>query len=184
MLAAQPKIVLKTTPYQAEIIRDPAKIKIAAIGRRAGKTTCQEFALFDCAMRKPGRFSWYLAKTFAKASADYMKRFGDVLDVDAFEDFAVKRGGDPWDAYNAFVGPKVQEQQTQSEAKRQQEFDEKLKLAREEGARDALSKRGLPQEVKTEPSMLRHYLDTPKEKLGDNSGREAFMQEWNKGSAA
>src|SRR5690242_7246971 len=121
-----------------------------------------------------------VSKTLARASADYMKRFGDVLDMDAFEDFAVKRGGDPWDAYNAFVAPKVQEATAAAETKRTQEFEEKLKAAREEGARDALSKRGLPTEVKTEPSMLRRYMDTPKEKLDDNAGRTAFMEEYNK----
>jgi hypothetical protein len=125
-----------------------------------------------------------VTKTFAKASADYMKRFGDVLDVDAFEDFAVKRGGDPWDAYNAFVAPKVQEATVAAEAKRTAEYEEKLKAAREEGARDALSKRGLPAEVKTEPSMLRNYMNTPKDKLDDNSGRTAFMEEWNKAGTA
>jgi hypothetical protein len=127
-----------------------------------------------------------VSKTLARASADYMKRFGDVLDMDAFEDFAVKRGGDPWDAYNAFVAPKVQEATAAAETKRTQEFEEKLKAAREEGARDALSKRGLPTEVKTEPSNLRRYLDTPKDQLPtEATARQAFMEEWNKaGSAA
>lgn len=120
-----------------------------------------------------------VAKTLAKASTDHLKRFGDVLDVDAFEEFAVKRGGDPWDAYTAFVAPKVQEVTAIAETKRNEEWETKLKAAREEGARDALSKRGLPQEVKSEPSMLRKYMDTPKEKLSENSGRAAFMEAYN-----
>jgi len=121
-----------------------------------------------------------VTKAFARASADYMKRFGDVLDVDAFEDFAVKRGGEPWDAYNAFIAPKVSEATAKAETAAQQKHQEELKAAREEGARDALSKRGLPAEVKTEPSMLRNYMNTPREKLDENSGRTAFMEEWNK----
>ena len=125
-----------------------------------------------------------VTKTLTRAATNHLKQFGEELDMDAFETFAVNRGGDPMDAYNAFIQPKVQERSAQAEVKRQQEMDDRLKAAREEGARDALSKRGLPQEVKTEPSMLRKYMDTPREKLSDSSGRAAFMEEWNKGSAA
>lgn len=123
-----------------------------------------------------------VAKTFARASADYMKKFGDVLDVDGFEEFAVKRGGDPWDAYNAYIAPKVQEQQTAFEAKRSQEVEDRIKREREEAVRDYASKHHLPAEVKKESfSPLYDQKAVPQgtsEREMEHSSRNAFVDGW------
>jgi hypothetical protein len=58
---------LGATPYQREIIESTAKIKIAAIGRRAGKTTTQALALTKCSQDWPDRKSWYISKSYAKS---------------------------------------------------------------------------------------------------------------------
>lgn len=126
-----------------------------------------------------------VVKTLSKANVDHFKRFGEPL-PDDFEDFAVKRGGDPMDAYNAYIAPKVQEAAAQAEAKKAAEWEEKLKAAREEGARDALSKRGLPVEVKQEISPLRANIAMTREQregASDDAAYRSFMEGFNTSAA-
>jgi len=127
-----------------------------------------------------------VVKTISKANVDHFKRFGEPL-PDEFEDYAVKRGGDPWDAYNSFISPKVSELQAKAEQERSQKHQDELKAAREEGARDALSKRGLPLEVKQEVSPLKAYTAMKREDVAamdDETGRRGFLEEWNKSTSA
>lgn len=128
-----------------------------------------------------------LLKDVVKFSGDYQKRFGEPIDVDAFDQFiADQRKNDPQlsvaGAYKLYIEPKVEERRTA-------EFNEKLKQAREEGARDALSKHRLP--VDSGPKEFspawdpgRHERAKMSAEQQDDAAREAFFEEWNKAGAA
>jgi hypothetical protein len=84
---------------------------------------------------------------------DHRERFKERLDTDALIKFAGEKGLPLDAAYNAFTADKV-------EAQRKTEQEAALKAAREEGARDALSKHHLPTSpTHNEPHVLDRTAD-------------------------
>jgi hypothetical protein len=80
-----------------------------------------------------------IVKQGMRLASRHAAKFGEELDTDALEKLAVEKGLNLERAYDEYVRPRVEEA-------RQKEFDEKVKLAREEGIREGLSKRDLPGE--------------------------------------
>ena len=121
-----------------------------------------------------------LLKDMTRISGEHVQRFKEPLDVDAFEEFANKSGLPPRAAYEKFVAPRVQEQQNT-------EFEAKIKAAREEGARDALSKHKLPVESGPRESHLVFDRKEPEGKMSDlqqeQASRNAFLEGWNEHNA-
>lgn len=119
-----------------------------------------------------------LSKDIAYATTDYLQRFKEPLDMDALEKYAIEKNLPIRQAYKEFVNPKLEEARTT-------EFEAKLKAAREEGARDALSKHKLP--VDTKPREITGSFWDRKvveaEKMTPNQqerhSREAFFEGWN-----
>ena len=117
-----------------------------------------------------------LMKDMAVVTSDYQQRFKEPVDVDALEAFAIKSGLPLRQAYKEFIAPKVEEQ-------RNSEFDAKLKAAREEGARDALSKHQLP--INTQPKEAHPFFDRTEkpepvtELQQDRHSKESFLEAFN-----
>ena len=70
-------------------------------------------------------------------TSDYVVRFKEKPDLGAIKKIAIDKGMSLKQAYDDYIAPRVQAMQTA-------DFDARLKQAREEGAKDALSKQGLP----------------------------------------
>ena len=85
-----------------------------------------------------------IMKQAMKISSGHAAKFGEALDTDMLEKIAVEKGLTLDRAYDELVRPRVEES-------RQKEFEEKIKLAREEGMREGLSKRDLPGEGEKAP---------------------------------
>ena len=118
-----------------------------------------------------------LTKDVAWATMDYQSRFkGDLLDLDAVEAHALKTGVPFRQAYKDVIAPKMEEL-------RNTEFEAKLKSAREEGARDALSKHKLPVESgprEPHPIFDRKAPEAGVDELGqERNSRNAFVDGWN-----
>jgi len=117
-----------------------------------------------------------LVKDVAYVTTDYLQRFKEPVDLDALEAAALKSGLPLRQAYKEFISDKV-------EAQRTVEFEAKLKAAREEGARDALSKHKLPVDSKpSEPHPFYDQTETPKEmneQQQERHSKEAFLEAWN-----
>ena len=117
-----------------------------------------------------------LLKDVSYVTADHLTRFKEPVDIDALEAFAVKSGLPLRQAYKEFVNPKVEEQ-------RNTEVEARVKAAREEGARDALSKHQLP--VETRPKEAHLFFDRTEkpaavtELQAERQSRESFMETFN-----
>lgn len=113
-----------------------------------------------------------LSKTMTTIALDHLNRFKVAPDMDALETFALEKGLPLDQAYKAFIEPKV-------EAARNAEVEVRIKAAREEGARDALSQHGLPDNVVQKPkgfSPIRDGYKLPEAGADpDRVSREAFM---------
>lgn len=123
-----------------------------------------------------------LTKTAVKVAQDYMNRFKKPLDVDGLEKFALEKGLPLDSAYKEFIAPEV-------ESARNAEWEAKLKAAREEGARDALSKVRNPIDArpKDQPHMFWDRKEVPQgttEQQQDRASREAFLTAWTEPAAA
>jgi hypothetical protein len=121
-----------------------------------------------------------LTKTAVRISADFTKRFGDVLDVDAVEKLALEKGLPLDQAYTMFIAPK---EQAATEARHKDEIEK----AKVEAVRDFQSKMKLP--VDTRPKEAHPFWDRKTPEAGksemdnDRTSREAFMQGWNEHEA-
>src|SRR6185369_17386549 len=119
-----------------------------------------------------------LVKFSAKFNQDYYKRFGEFPDIEEFDTFLGERRKanpaiDVDSAYKEWVGPKIEE-------KREAQFKEQLAKAREEGARDALSKVHLPMDTgKREMAPAwdpkRHELGKLNQEQQEEHGRDEFF---------
>jgi len=118
-----------------------------------------------------------LAKSLSRMNMDYYKRFGEVLNTDEVEKISLQRGLPPDLAYEEYIKPRVVEVQ-------QRELDTKLKAAREEGFKDAMSKGRIP--VDTTPREASPFFErtevpktAPSDLEADRSSRNAFTEGWN-----
>jgi len=127
---------------------------------------------FDKKMREQGQAYVNLTKTAVKISQDYGRRFNKNLDVDALEKFAIDKGLPLDMAYQEFIRPEAEAQTTE-------QWEAKIKAAREEGAKDYASKHKLPATSgPREPHPIFDHTE-PKEGANDGAGRDAFLEGWN-----
>lgn len=120
-------------------------------------------------------------KSVVKLSGDHLKRFGEPLDVDEFDEFLVKqREANPHidvaTAYSQFIAPRVSEKQ-------KVEFDQKLKEAREEGRKEAMSQHHLPVDSGSkefsavfDPKFSEIAKMSPEQQ--EHAAREEFFKGW------
>lgn len=80
-----------------------------------------------------------VTKDMGRIASRHAAKFGEELDVDAVEKIALEKGLTVVKAYDEYISPRVKELNDKA-------FEEKLKLAREEGLKEGLSKRDLPNE--------------------------------------
>ena len=117
-----------------------------------------------------------LTKTAVKIGHDYARRFNEVLDVDAVEEIALKRGLSLDQAYKEFIAPK---EQAAMEARHKEEIEK----AKAEAVRDYQSRHQLPVDTKpreAHPFWDRKPLETGKtEAQADANSRDEFMKGWN-----
>lgn len=99
-------------------------------------------------------------KDIAKITSRHASKYGEELDVDTLEKIAVENNLPLQAAYDRYIAPR-------EEDRRNRDFEAKLKAAKEEGARDALSRHKLPVDpVPSEQSLLYHRpaeSDIPKD---------------------
>lgn len=134
---------------------------------------------FDKAMKeelakRDGQFI-AVTKDAMYCSSDYLKRFNEVLDPTALEEFAVKSGLPLKAAYTEFIKPRV-------DAATNASWDEKLKAAREEGRIEG-SKNKVPTDTEpAEASVFSNYLDKKRaaEAITGTSAKpsSSFLDAW------
>ena len=116
-----------------------------------------------------------LTKSAMRVAVRHLKEYGEVLDPDDLERFATEhKFTDLNTAYDAYVKPKA-------DAKAQADFDTKLKAAKEEGAREALSRHKIPTESKPR-EYINPFLSkptVPKDTDPDAFSRDQFLEGWN-----
>lgn len=127
---------------------------------------------YEAAVSNLQQQTLYVIKEATRAAADYYHRFKEPLDVDALEKYAIEHKLPLAEAYKSYIAPKLSEtERTQWEAK--------VKAAREEGERDALSKAGIPAPAVS--SSPHPFFDR---KTGDAAAsaqpRAGFIEDWNK----
>jgi hypothetical protein len=112
-------------------------------------------------------------KAGLNAASHHMHVFGKPLDVDAVLKTANDKGLTFEAAYKEYIEPELSK-------KTSSEFEAKLKLAREEGARDALSRHKIP--VDAGPREFHPFFDreTDKEKAAvtERDSMAAFVEGW------
>jgi hypothetical protein len=117
-----------------------------------------------------------LQKDVSDITFDYYQRFGEKLDLNEIDELARKTGLPAKQAYKEYIAPKLEEKQ-------KSDFQEKLKAAREEGYRDAVSKHSLPVDSSqrdSSPFFDRVEVKQPVTELEqDRAARSAFMDGWN-----
>ena len=126
---------------------------------------------FEEAQQKLGQQFIAVTKTATKCSADYMKRFGEVLDMDALEKFTMDSGLPLHAAYDKFIEGRVKDIESKS-------WEEKLQKAKDEGRQEGLSQRVNP----TNPGSPapNGFLANLKAKAGSTTLREGFVEEFQK----
>lgn len=120
-----------------------------------------------------------IVKQGMRLASRHAARFGEELDTDALEKIAVDNGISLENAYEKYVAPRVKEADEKS-------FAEKLRIAREEGLKEGLSKRDLPDESTRgfHPIHDHNKAVEVSGKLTDAQRRANFESEWNKQPAA
>ena len=128
-----------------------------------------------------------LLKDGMRLASAHAVEFHEPLDTAALEKLAVEKNLSLVQAYNEMVSPRRTELQTK-------QYDDRLKQAREEGARDALAKHKLP--VDNQPREFHVLADRDPSKMagaveyqpntgklsigGERALREGFVEEWQK----
>lgn len=139
-------------------------------GKAAAATGLTKEEVETMLRERDGRIGSVL-KTVTDASVDHYIRFKEKLNLNELEKFAIERGLPPDAAYEQFIQPRVTAQTTA-------EWEAKVKAAREEGARDALSRAHLPTESRSKTPHMIFDADQLKIKDGvnpDRASREAFL---------
>lgn len=91
-----------------------------------------------------------VVKQVGRLASRHASRYGEELDVDAIEKIANEQGVDVATAYDRFVAPRELERSTK-------EVEARVKAAREEGAREAMSRQNFPVDINpSEHSIIRH----------------------------
>lgn len=98
-------------------------------------------------------------KDLVRAATDHVHRFGEPLDVDAFEKYIVDNNLSPREGYDRYISPKLEE-------RRNNEIEARVKREREEAVRDYASRHKMP--VDQAPRELSPFFDR-KEPAKDSS---------------
>lgn len=126
-----------------------------------------------------------LLKGMGRIASQHAVEFKETLDTDALEKVAMERNLPLMQAYEEMVRPRREEKSTLARA-------EELKLAREEGARDALSKHHLPVDTGAKEYHPFFNPGDPKQQVeytskdgrlsptAERQLRSNFVDEWNK----
>jgi len=124
-------------------------------------------------MRQREQAEINVLKAGLNAASHHMHVFNKPLDVDAVLRTANEKGLTFEQAYESYIKPEL-------EKKTSSEFDAKLKLAREEGARDALSRHKIP--VDAGPREMHPFFDREKDPgktaNTDRGKLDAFLEGW------
>ena len=146
-------------------------------GRQPSVDTSQfiDKKTFEEAQAKLGQQFIAVTKTATKCSADYMKRFNEVLDMDELEKFTLNSGLPLAAAYEKFIEPRVSEITNKS-------FEEKLKLAREEGRQEAMSQKSNPTDTGS-PAPNGFMANAMKSAGASSTLSEGFLDAWTKAAA-
>ena len=107
---------------------------------------------FEEHMGRLGEQAVELVSVMTDAGIDYYSRFNEKLPVADLKKFAIDRKLPLSAAYEAFIRPKLDERASK-------DVDERVKRAREEGAREALARHQLP--VDTRPPEPHFLFDRP-----------------------
>lgn len=121
-----------------------------------------------------GQKAMYVTKHATRIAVDYFQRFGKVLDMDAFEKYAVESGVPIDVAYDRYIAPQMSEMD-----KTQREKD--IAAAREEGRREALSKANLP--IDPGPKQPHVFFDRAKTAPESKSLSADFVKNWQEAGA-
>lgn len=125
----------------------------------------------DAELRHRDEMAIRFADVLTDLKLDYKDRFGGRLDTKALTDYAMQHSMPIDAAYREMIAPEL-------EKKREAELEEKIKRAREEGEREALSRHNLP--MTTTPNGPRHVLDLREQVKTDSKGRvAAAVADWN-----
>src|SRR2546425_178902 len=156
---------------KANLPEDKAKAVFEALGDEAVEKVFKDgFTKF---MRNREQAEINVLKAGLNAASHHMHIFGKPLDVDAVLKTANEKGLTFEAAYKEYIAPEL-------EKKTSSEFETKLKLAREEGARDALSRHKIP--VDAGPKEYHPFFDreTDKEKAAvtERDSMAAFVEGW------
>lgn len=120
------------------------------------------------------RFTANVSKQLGYVLQDYAMKFpGKALDLEAIEQEALKSGKTIRDAYEAHIRPDL-------EAKAKTAHEDELKKAREDGAREVMSKHNIP--VDSGPSEIAPFFQARPEAdkvMTDGQRARAFAETWN-----
>lgn len=120
----------------------------------------------------------FLMKQMGRIASRHAVKFGEELDTDALEKFAVEHQLPVNVAYDQWVAPRIAEKQNQ-------DWDTKLKAAREEGLREGLSKAKVP--IDSAPREPHPFFDrTPPDKAPatERDRLNSFSEAWETAIAA
>lgn len=135
---------------------------------------------YDETMNRISANAIALTKDAMYASADYLKRFGEVLDPDELEKFALDKKLPLKQAYREYISPRLSEQEKTA-------HETALKNAKDEGAREERSRLKVP--IDTGPKQPHPFFDRTRP-TGDKpapTGRElrdGFVEAFNTPVAA
>lgn len=133
-----------------------------------------------------GNTAVQVAKALSWIQADHLKRFGDVVDPDEFEKFAVSRGLPPKQAYQEFIAPKVAEKAAKEKAQADEAHANALKAAREEGIREGMTRKQWNGETSRTTDVYGRDKESLKQTPEDaeEGAKAAFLDEWTKHETA
>lgn len=121
------------------------------VAQQQGFLTKEDFqAALDKQIQQRDMAALKFADDLTDIKIDFSGRFKEKLDTTPVYQIAAQRGLDLRTAYNEYISDRVEEQ-------RKSAYDDAIKAAREEGARDFASKHNLPS-VPSSPDMV-HYAD-------------------------
>ena len=112
---------------------------------------------------KLGEQAVELVSVMTDCGIDYYSRFNERLPSADLKKFALEKNLPLSAAYDAFIRPKLEEKVNKT-------TEERIKQAREEGARDALAKHNIP--VDTKPADPHFLFDRPAAKPGEGPQTE------------
>jgi hypothetical protein len=148
-----------TTAYQEnqrliqelEAIRN-ANTNVADTGLDMSRYLTKE-DLIKLNQERDNRYSAVI-KDGLRLASRHAVQYGEELDVDQLETFAREQNLPLAAAYDRWVQPRVEAKRVAEAEKERKAWEEKLKQAREEGVRDALSRRNLPVDPTMHLSMI------------------------------